>query len=179
MMKETREFTCLCSFRLSKELEENERKLTALAEERSEEQGRWQEELRELRREMERVRKEAQEAQLLALQDEVAAVEKQREVAMFHIEAWLREVRVLKMCSAPTCRCSARSSVLTLMLSFVGAAVPERSQGGVSAAVPAREAELGEEGRFRASEQGRAPEPLPGGSEAASTGPRAGVPPQD
>nr|XP_046241759.1 RING finger protein 214 isoform X2 [Scatophagus argus] len=78
--------------RVAKELEENEGKLTALTEEQSEEQRRWQEELDELRQEMERVTKEAQEAELLALQDEVAAVEKQRDVAMARIEAWLREV---------------------------------------------------------------------------------------
>ncbi len=78
--------------RLASELQESERKLTALTEEHTEEQRRWQEELDELRREMDRVRKEAQEAELSALQDEIAAVEKQRDVAMTRIEAWLREV---------------------------------------------------------------------------------------
>ncbi|XP_068166023.1 RING finger protein 214 [Antennarius striatus] len=78
--------------RLTKELEENERKLMALTVEQNEEQRAWQEELDELRQQMERVRKEAKDAELQALQDEIAAVEKQRDVAMDRIETWLKEV---------------------------------------------------------------------------------------
>ncbi|KAG7219778.1 hypothetical protein INR49_011512 [Caranx melampygus] len=72
--------------------DERNRKLTALNEEQGEEQQRWQAELEQLRQEMERVRKEAQEAELQAVKDEIATVEKQRDVAMAHIETWLREV---------------------------------------------------------------------------------------
>ncbi|XP_013885192.1 protein enabled homolog, partial [Austrofundulus limnaeus] len=78
--------------RLLRELEESDRKLRTLSEQHSEEQRRSGEELEELRREMQRVTKEAQEAQLQALRDEVTAVEKQRDAAVSHIEAWLREV---------------------------------------------------------------------------------------
>lgn len=83
----------LSTIRLANELEESERKLKALTEEQNEEQCRWQEELEELRREMQLARKKAEEAELEALQNEKAAVEKQRDVAMTHIEAWYKEVR--------------------------------------------------------------------------------------
>ncbi|XP_029961605.1 RING finger protein 214-like [Salarias fasciatus] len=78
--------------RLAKELQDMEQKLTALGEEQGEEQRRWGSELEELRREMDRVRREVREAQRQAQRDEIAAVEKQREVAMSCINAWLREV---------------------------------------------------------------------------------------
>ncbi|CAN9512661.1 unnamed protein product [Ophioblennius macclurei] len=78
--------------RLAKELQETEQKLTSLDEEQSEEQRRWKEELEELCREMDGARKEAQQAQLQAQRDEILAVEKQREMAMSRISAWLREV---------------------------------------------------------------------------------------
>lgn len=78
--------------RLAKELEDEEKKLTALIEEQTEEQKRWQEELEKLKQEMEKVQKEAEEATLVALQNEIAVVENQREAAMAHIETWQKEV---------------------------------------------------------------------------------------
>ncbi|KAM4615909.1 RING finger protein 214 [Polymixia lowei] len=78
--------------RLAKDLEESERRLTSLMDEQAQEKHLWEHELEELKQEMERVRKEAEGAELAALQDEVAALEKHREVTMVIIEAWLQEV---------------------------------------------------------------------------------------
>ncbi|KAM3610821.1 uncharacterized protein V6R79_009271 [Siganus canaliculatus] len=78
--------------RLTAELEDWEKKLTALTEEQGEEQRTCQEELDALKQELERLKKEEEEAELQALQDEIAAVEMQRDTAMAQIEAWLREV---------------------------------------------------------------------------------------
>ncbi|XP_061835939.1 RING finger protein 214 [Nerophis lumbriciformis] len=78
--------------RLAQELRQSDAKLVALTEEQREEQRRWQEELEALRKEVQRVAKETREAEKTAVQDELAAVEIQRDVAMGRIKAWLAEV---------------------------------------------------------------------------------------
>lgn len=86
--------------RLNDELDESCRKLRELTKEQLEEKKKWRDELTELKQEMERVKKEAEEAERLALQDEVAAVEQQRDVAMAHIRDWQREVQGAGQCGA-------------------------------------------------------------------------------
>uniref|UniRef100_A0A672IPB4 RING-type domain-containing protein n=1 Tax=Salarias fasciatus TaxID=181472 RepID=A0A672IPB4_SALFA len=83
--------SCRLPVRLAKELQDMEQKLTALGEEQGEEQRRWGSELEELRREMDRVRREVREAQRQAQRDEIAAVEKQREVAIQYLNTLRQE----------------------------------------------------------------------------------------
>lgn len=65
-----------------------------------EEKKKWQDELAELRQQIEPLKKEAEEAQRLALQDQVAAVEQQRDVAMALIQEWQTEVQGAGQCCA-------------------------------------------------------------------------------
>ncbi|XP_062272767.1 LOW QUALITY PROTEIN: RING finger protein 214-like [Scomber scombrus] len=78
--------------RLAKESEESDRKLRELTDQQNEEQREWKLDLEGLREYMEDARKEAQKSELLASKDEITLVEKQGEVAMSRIEAWLRDV---------------------------------------------------------------------------------------
>ncbi|XP_077416795.1 uncharacterized protein rnf214 [Vanacampus margaritifer] len=78
--------------RLTKELQESADKLTELAREQDEDQRTSQKEMDTLKEEMDRVRQEAKDAEILALQDQLSAVEAQRDVAMERIKAWLKEV---------------------------------------------------------------------------------------
>ncbi|XP_056157800.1 RING finger protein 214 [Lampris incognitus] len=78
--------------RLAKELEEGERKMALLLEENAQEQQLWGKELGDLRAVLQHAKKEAEAAERKALQDEMAAVETQRDVITVHIEAWLKEV---------------------------------------------------------------------------------------
>lgn len=84
--------------RLNEELDESCRKLGDLTKEQLEEKKKWQDELAELTQQMERLKKEAEEAQRLALQDEIAAVEQQRDVAMAFIQEWQKEVQGAGRC---------------------------------------------------------------------------------
>ncbi|KAJ8266305.1 hypothetical protein GJAV_G00128890 [Gymnothorax javanicus] len=77
--------------RLSLDLEETEKRLTALMEEQCQEKLTWERELAELRKEAEGARKEAEEACQSALKDEVLALEMQRDVTISQMEEWIAE----------------------------------------------------------------------------------------
>lgn len=86
-------FFSTCPCRLNDELDDSCRKLQDLTKEQLEEKKKWQDELAVLKQQMEQLKEETEEAQRLALQDEVAAVEKQKDVAMAQIQEWQKEVQ--------------------------------------------------------------------------------------
>ncbi|KAJ3604530.1 hypothetical protein NHX12_029270 [Muraenolepis orangiensis] len=78
--------------RLQKELRAVEVSLISLKGEQQQEKRLLDEELSQLTAEMEKVCQSSQEAQRRVLKDEAGAVEKQRDLAMFSMDSWLREV---------------------------------------------------------------------------------------
>ncbi|XP_061105899.1 RING finger protein 214 isoform X2 [Conger conger] len=77
--------------RLSLDLGESERRLTALIEEQCQEKLTWEHELAELQKEADRLCSEAEEANQSALRDEISALEMQREVIISQVEEWIAE----------------------------------------------------------------------------------------
>ncbi|XP_062309366.1 RING finger protein 214 [Osmerus eperlanus] len=79
--------------RLTQELEETNKKLSLLTEEQGEEKQTWARELSELNTEMGRLHREAEEAGLAALRDEMAALEVYRDMSLSQVNDWLKEAR--------------------------------------------------------------------------------------
>ncbi|XP_046906375.1 RING finger protein 214 [Hypomesus transpacificus] len=79
--------------RLTQELEETNKKLSLLTEEQSEEKQTWARELSELNAEMGRLQREAEEAGLSALRDEMAALEVYNDVTLSQVNDWLMEAK--------------------------------------------------------------------------------------
>ncbi|KAJ8348486.1 hypothetical protein SKAU_G00270750 [Synaphobranchus kaupii] len=77
--------------RLSLDLEESERRLTALIEEQCQEKLTWEHELAELQKEADRLCKETEESSQSALRDEISALEMQKEVTISQVEEWVAE----------------------------------------------------------------------------------------
>ncbi|KAG5844289.1 hypothetical protein ANANG_G00160850 [Anguilla anguilla] len=77
--------------RLSLDLEESEKRLTALIEEQCQEKLMWERELAELQKEADSLRNEAEETSQSALSDEISALEMQREVTISQAEEWIAE----------------------------------------------------------------------------------------
>ncbi|TRY57387.1 hypothetical protein DNTS_024967 [Danionella cerebrum] len=75
--------------RLVHEMEETENKLKSLIEEQSHEKLSWEQEIGELRLEMETLCKQAEQASQTALNDEVAALKVQEELALSQVEDWI------------------------------------------------------------------------------------------
>ncbi|XP_028839588.1 RING finger protein 214-like [Denticeps clupeoides] len=75
--------------RLTQELEATNKKLSTLTDDQ--EKLVWEREIAELQTEINQKRKQMEEATHLALQDEIAAVEMQREVIVSQVEDWIAE----------------------------------------------------------------------------------------
>ncbi|KAG9282139.1 RING finger protein 214 [Astyanax mexicanus] len=77
--------------RLVQELEEADRKLKQLIEEQNNDKLSWEQEIADLQTENERLSKQLEETNQIALKDEIAALESQRELAISQIEDWIAE----------------------------------------------------------------------------------------
>ncbi|XP_039514765.1 RING finger protein 214-like [Pimephales promelas] len=75
--------------RLAQELEDTEKKLKMLIEEQSQEKLSWEQEIADLRVEMETLCRQAEQASQTVLQDEIAALEMQKELALSQVEDWI------------------------------------------------------------------------------------------
>lgn len=75
--------------RLAQELEGTEKKLKMLIEEQSQEKLSWEQEIADLRVEMETLCRQAEQASQTVLQDEIAALEMQEKLALSQVEDWI------------------------------------------------------------------------------------------
>ncbi|XP_072531680.1 RING finger protein 214 isoform X2 [Salminus brasiliensis] len=77
--------------RLAQEFEEADRKLKLLIEEQNNDKVSWEQEIADLQTEHERLSKQVEEASQIALKDEIAVLESERELAISQIEDWIAE----------------------------------------------------------------------------------------
>ncbi|XP_016401462.1 RING finger protein 214-like isoform X1 [Sinocyclocheilus rhinocerous] len=77
--------------RLTQELEDTEKKLKMLIEEQSQEKLSWEQEIADLRVEMETLCRQAEQASQTVLQDEIAALEMQKELMLSQVEDWIAD----------------------------------------------------------------------------------------
>uniref|UniRef100_A0A673N210 RING finger protein 214-like n=1 Tax=Sinocyclocheilus rhinocerous TaxID=307959 RepID=A0A673N210_9TELE len=77
--------------RLAQELEDTEKKLKMLIEEQNQEKLSWEQEIADLRVEMETLCRQAEQASQTVLQDEIAALEMQKELALSQVEDWIAD----------------------------------------------------------------------------------------
>ncbi|XP_026066882.1 RING finger protein 214-like isoform X5 [Carassius auratus] len=77
--------------RLAQELEDTEKKLKMLIEEQSQEKLSWEQEIADLRVEMETLCGQAEQDSQTILQDEIAVLEMQKELALSQVEDWIAD----------------------------------------------------------------------------------------